>query len=665
MPNWLWITLAAIAASALAVWAYGYREEPVQGRSGPGLLRGLAMFFLLAGLWLPPLRPPALETRGVLVLLDESASMNLPSRPGGSSRFDSARALLSGLPSERILVFGDRSAFLQNHALPAPSAARSLLSPAIEAAGIAGFDSVLVVSDGGWDDPAAALELAEAFGLGVREHRVASSARRIGIHDAVAPERVNAGDTIRLSFEIVTGGGRGPRREGANAADGAEGPGAADAREPDSVRVLLRGPDVDVEVGVGVPDAGRSSRGEIRWPAAAVSPGVASEWRRYELSLAEGADPYGAADRLPLLVEVTSEAADAVLVSETPDWEPSFLLPLLERVTSGGAHAYVRVGADLYLQLGTEPTQVDATAVRRAVSAARLLAVQGSPSDLPAWLSAALRRHPRKLVLATGPGDVPGIAATPATRLDGEWYPERPAASTPTSAMLSGLRLEDLPPIRDLPLLAGSWEWASLMSRRDRRGEARPLAAAGRGGGARWALVVGSGYWRWAFRGGEARRVYEGLFGGIAGWLLEGVQRRAVDLAEVPTSLVPARWRVEPGITDLAITVYDSAGGVVWAQRWEEPEPFVTGPSLPVGSASFEAVGEGPEGRVRIERPLIVRSGSTELEPRPMRPEIALSAAVRGVESEPLRRSRAVWPFVLAVVLFGGEWIWRRRIGLR
>ena len=28
---WLWITLAAIAASALAVWAYSYREEPVRG----------------------------------------------------------------------------------------------------------------------------------------------------------------------------------------------------------------------------------------------------------------------------------------------------------------------------------------------------------------------------------------------------------------------------------------------------------------------------------------------------------------------------------------------------------------------------------------------------------------------------------------------------------
>ena len=656
MPNWLWITLAAIAASALAVWAYGYREEPVRGRSRPGLLRGLATFFLLAGLWLPALRPPAFETRGALVLLDVSASMSLPSRPGGSSRFDSARALLTGLPSGRILAFGDRPAFLQDDALPTPSAARSLLTPAIEAAGLAGFDSVVIVSDGGWDDPAAALELAEGMGLGVREQRVASPTRRVGLHDGFAPERVNAGDTVRLSFEIVTGEVRDPA---------ADGPGGADAPGSDSVSILLRGPDVELEVRVGVPDAGRSSRGEIRWPAAAVSPGVASEWRRYELSLAEGADPYGAADRLSLLVEVASEAADAVLVSETPDWEPSFLLPLLERVTSGGAHAYVRVGPERYLRLGTEPIQVDAAAVRRAVSAAQLLAVQGSPGDLPAWLSAALQRHPRKLVLSTGPGDVPGIAATPDTRLDGEWYPEQPAASAPTSALLSGLQLEELPPIRDVLLLGGSWEWASLMSRRDRRGEARPLAAAGRGGGARWALVVGSGYWRWAFRGGEARRVYEGLFGGIAGWLLEGVQRRAVDLAEVPTSLAPARWRVEPGITDLAITVYDSAGGVVWARRWEEPEALVTGPSLPAGPASFEAVGEGPEGRLRIERPLVVRAGSTELEPRPMRPEVALPASGRGVEGEPPRRSRAVWPFALAIVLFGGEWIWRRRIGLR
>jgi hypothetical protein len=371
MPNWAWIALAAIAASALAVWAYGYREEPVRGRSGPGLLRGLATFFLLAGLWLPALRSPAFETRGALVLLDVSASMGLPSRPGGSSRFDSARALLAGPPAGRILAFGDRPAFLQDDALPTPSAARSLLTPAIEAAGLAGFDSVVVVSDGGWDDPAAALELADGMGLGVREQRVASSALRVGLHDAVAPERLNAGDTVRLSFEIVTGGVRDP------------------AQGSDSVRILLRGPDVELEVGVGVPDAGRSSRGEIRWPAAAVSPGVASEWRRYELSLAEGADPYGAADRLSLLVEVTSEAADAVLVSATPDWEPSFLLPLLDRVTSGGAHAYVRVGPERYLRLGPEPIEVDAAAVRRAVLAARLLAVQGNPGDLPAWLSAA------------------------------------------------------------------------------------------------------------------------------------------------------------------------------------------------------------------------------------------------------------------------------------
>jgi hypothetical protein len=585
--------------------------------------------------------------------------MGLPSRPGGVSRFDSARALISGLHAERILAFGDRPVFLQDDSLPSPNAVRTLLMPAVEAAGFAGFDSMIVMSDGDWEDPVAALELAEGMGLGVREERVAESARRIGFRDAVAAERVRAGDTVQLSFEIVSARPRDPAGAGGDGAEDADAPGV------DSVRVRLRGPDVDLEARLGVPDAGRTSRGELRWQSAAVSPGLAAEWRTYELSLEEGADPYGAADRLPLLVEVTSEAADAVLISEMPDWEPTFLLPLLERVTPGGARAYARVGPERYLRLGTEPVQVDASDVRRAVRVARLLAVQGSPADLPSWLSAALQRHPRKLVLSTEPGGVPGIAATPERRLEGEWYPEQPASSAPTSGLLSGLELAELPPIRDVMLLDDSWEWAPLMSRRDRRGQARPLAAAGRGRGARWALVVGSGYWRWAFRGGEARRVYESLFGGIAGWLLEGAQRRAVDLAEAPTSLAPARWRVAPGVTDLAITVYDSAGRTVWSQRWEEPEALVTGPLLPAGPASFEALGEGPDGPLRIERPLVVRTGGSELQPKPTRAEIALPAADPGAEDEPRRRSRAVWPFALAIVLFTGEWIWRRQIGLR
>jgi hypothetical protein len=518
MPAWLWFSLSALAGCGLAYWSYARREEPVPGRTGPAILRGLAFFLLLAGLRIPALRSEAAEPEGPLFLLDRSASMRLPSRlPGGRSRYDSALALLAPWPAGRVLAFGSEPAYASGDSLSPPNAPRTLLAPALEAASLAGFDSVVIISDGEWDDPAQAADVAGGLGLGIREERVSSAVRRIGIRDVVISRTVAAGDTARVGFELVVSGGD---------------PAPDEPDEPmDSIQVRLRGADADLTRIFGLPASGRSVTGELSWVPGFPSTGTA-EWRDYEISLEDGADPYGSADRASLLLEVVDETAGAVFISETPDWEASFLLPVLERVTSTGSAVYVRTAPGRYARVGSEPLSVEGMDVRRAVRAARLLAVQGVPDSLPAWLRDALRGHPRKLLLMTGPGGLPDMSVSVGPRLDGEWYAEAPTAPTPTSPLLDGLRPSDLPPIQDIPSLTGEWSWAALVSRRERRGEARPLAVAGRTGASRWAIVVGSGYWRWAFRGGVARRTYDGLFGGLAGWLLQGIRRRPVDLYE-------------------------------------------------------------------------------------------------------------------------------------
>lgn len=648
MPSWLWFSVSALAAAGLAFWGYARREEPVPRRLVPATLRGLALFLLLAGLRIPALGTRVTAAERFLVLLDRSSSMSLPSRPGGPSRFDSALTLLALEPDGRVLGFGDIPVYMSRDSILPPTDRRTLLAPALEAAQLAGYDSVLIVGDGAWEDPAQVEEIAAASGLGVREERVAASVRRVGLRSVVAPRAVTAGDTARARFELVVS-------ESVPASD-------QRARATDSVRVRLQGPDAELTEAFALPAPGRAASGELSWVPAFPATGR-SEWREYEISLETGADPYESADRARLLIEVADETADAVLVSESPDWEASFLLPVLERATSGGARAYVRTAPDRYASVGVEPVSVDGPVVRRAISAARLLVVQGRPDSLTGMLGRALRAHPRKLVLATAQGSVPGIPVGIGPSLEGEWYAEMPDVPTPTSPLLSELQPGDLPPIQGLPSLAGDWAWAALVSRRERRGEARPLAVAGRTGASRWAVVVGSGYWRWAFRGGAARRAYDGLFGGLAGWLLQGIRRRPVDLAAPAEAGVPLEWRVGPDITNLEITVYDGTAEV-WTKSWPTPPPVVSGPNPAAGRLGFEAVGVSPEGRFRVARPFLVRRESAELEPTEPAPIIALQGPGRSRDSRP-PRPRAVWPFAAAIALFTAEWIWRRRIGVR
>lgn len=660
MIRLLWILGAALLAGLAAAWSYGRREEPVPGRAGPAVARALALFLILAGPALPALwRQAAARTPGGVVLLDVSRSMEL------GSRIDSARAALRALRPGRVLLFGEEARPVPfDSAIGAlPSADRTRLVPALEAARLSGADSVWVVSDGEWDDRVAAGAAAGRLGLGLREVRVGERVPRLGLDEPSAPALARAGDTLRVAVDVA-----------------ASGPGTAGgAGLPDSVRVELvradSGPSTTLELVppdallaaavVPVPAPGRTARVELAFVPGPPRTGDV-EWRTYELRLPRGADPWAAADRRRFSVEVSEMPGGAVLVASDPDWEPRFLLPRLERAVLGGAVGFLHLGEDRWLEMGPRPTQAAPGDVRRAAARARLLAVQGGPSRLPGWLAERAESHPRRLLLPRGTGRVSGTPISLAGPLQGEWYPAAPIPSSPIARYLGGIALDAVPP---LPVLyavgdGGGGTWTPLLVRRDRRGEARPLAVAGRSGGGRWAVATGEGYWRWAGREGPPRRLYEGMITGLAGWLLEDAAPRRVELVE-PAPGRPLRWRVAPGVRDLRLAVREAESGELWADTLASPFAEVTGPTLEAGRYVASAEGTAGEGAFRWQRTVELAPDPRETLPRTIGPPLEIRADPTPGPRVPAPRPRPVWPFLVAAVLLCGEWAWRRRIGLR
>jgi len=247
----------------------------------------------------------------------------------------------------------------------------------------------------------------------------------------------------------------------------------------------------------------------------------------------------------------------------------------------------------------------------------------------------------------------------------GEWYATGPIPSSPAAALLVDVDLDPLPPMRELYAVDQEGSWTVLMANRNRRGEARPLLIAGERGDTRWAVSPGAEWWRWASRGGPARRAYDGVFSGVVGWLVEDATSQLAALIAVPPPGQPLEWRVRPGVTDLAIEIAAEGGAVVFDSVWADPDERVVGPGLPDGRYTMRMTAEGPEGSFEEDRPLEVVPAGLELLPAAPADLASLDPVVQARSSIEGRLPRPVWPFVLAVMLFCAEWVWRHRIGLR
>lgn len=633
------VALAALAALALTWWAYARLEERVPGRTRPAMLRGLALFFLLAGWWLPPLWMGAGAGRSSHALLvDRSLSMSLPVSPGSPARADSADRIARSLDGELILWFGD-SVRSPGEIGEAPGDGASRVVPALEAARAAGADSAILLTDGELDDREAARTAARRLGLGVREVRVASSVGRLAIRRIDAPATAEAGDTLRLVVEVATPGDALPGDSASLSVAG-----------PDGVRSILR---------FEAPAPGRT----VRVPVSVTAPEGGDAWRSWDVRLEPDADPLAAGVRHRVWVEIVPTAAGAVMVAVDPDWEPHYLLPVLARSTAGGARAWLRVGRDRWIRSGTERVLTgDDARVRSDAGRAELLVVQGDPAALPGWLRDVAARHPRVLWLVRGPGAIPGSAVRVGPARPGEWYPGGTPPPSPIAGYLNGLDDPGLPPVARLFSLEG-YDWAPVELRRNRSGTGQPPIGAVRAAGRRRVVVAAEGLWRWASRAGDARQAYRSLFAGLAGWLLEAPERRPLELER--TSLAAGdsiRWRVAPEVNDVRLTLRDSTGTVVWADTLSSPDTLVVGPAAPVGSLRYEAEGTAAGESFRIGRPFEAEGPDREMEARFV--GTALAGAATG-GAAPAGGGRAMWPFVLAALMLCGEWFWRRRIGLR
>ena len=638
------VLAAALAAVAVAWWSYGTLEEPVAGRRAPAALRAGALFFLLAGWWLPPLPfgTGGSETVRAL-LLDASASMSLPARLDGPSRADSAARLAEPESADVWLAFGDsaRPSTLPEYSTLPPADLASRLVPALEAARAAGADSAIVVTDGELDDREAARAAIRRLGLPVREIRAAEPIGRLAIRQIDAPRAVEAGDTIRFVVEVAAVGQ--PLRSDSASI-------SLDA--PDGTRTIVR---------FVPPTPGRTRRVRV---SAVAGGGSGDAWRAYDVRLQADADPLAPGLNRRVWIEVVATAAGAVVVAVDPDWEPHYLLPVLDRSTEGGARAWLRVGADRWIRSGSDRlASGDGARVRSDAARARLLVVQGTPGEGPAWLQRLAERHPRVLWLARGPGRVPGSSMRVGAARPGEWYPGGPPPSSPIAGYLEGVDDPSLPPVGRLFVLEGQ-DWAPLELRRNRTGAGEPPIGGERTGDRRRIVVAAEGLWRWASRAGETRELYRSMFAGLAGWHLEAADRRPLELVSTRLSAGDTiRWRAAPEVDEVRLTVRDSTGSPIWSDTLATPDTLITGPPAPEGTLRFEAEGRlGPEG-FRVGRPFEAEGTVRELAAREAGDPLDDALAASGLSA--VRAGRAVWPFVLAALMLCGEWLWRRRIGLR
>ncbi|MBI1797502.1 MAG: hypothetical protein HYR74_10675 [Candidatus Eisenbacteria bacterium] len=699
----LWLALVSLGLIALAAWAYRFAIPPL-----PALMRrllpALRAIALLVLVWL--LAQPVLEraraghAAHVVILLDRSRSMDLPSVPGGPPRAGDAAAVVAAIEKAwrgraivRTLPF---AATLGADSASIGSRGASALGEALGALPLSpdgqDLDAVVVVSDGAVNaggDPVAA---SRALGVPVHTVRVGGAAgedRAVTEVEASTGARVGEATPVRVHVTSTE-----PR--------GATFP----VRLFDGARSLG-------ETRVVSPGPGAEAIAEFR--VTPVQPGLAV-WTARVDPLARQITT--ANDARETAVEVAPGRLGVLMVSDAFDWDLGFVHRALLADSGLSVTSLVRDRAGW--------REAETGRIRAAPSPADLhgravVVLDGlNGSDLGETMDAALDAfaHDGGGLLVLG-GSPPGLARLRGGRLGqslmlalGADAGARSASPEPTAEAREVMSWDDDPergdqawravaPLADLaPIMPGGGDRVMIAA----RGGGPPLMLARRVGRGQALLVNGTGLWRWSLSGHDDLSAERGrrLWRRIVRWLAEPVQGE-------PLRVRPERWLVargEPARLFASLQGADFkpvAGATVEGEISDAAGHATRIAFAPRAAGSYEAVIADPEpGRYRIGA-RATRAGAElgratsefavdrwSLEEARAEPDSAtldaIAAATGGrattaaeaaawaaaLPARTLARMRgeshhlweSPWVFGVLIGLLGVEWAWRRRRGL-
>jgi hypothetical protein len=304
---------------------------------------------------------------------------------------------------------------------------------------------------------------------------------------------------------------------------------------------------------------------------------------------------------------------------------------------------FYRVAAGQWRSAGTLQPVSEAD-VRRALSTAPLAVIHGDTSLLGAPSSLT---HGSLILM------VPGVADA-----RGEWR-ATPMPESPIAAALAGIAWDSVPPLEPSSAPAKG-EWTALVASPSGGGDRRPIVAGSEQGGRRRAVVASSGMWRWRARAGVAGDAYGALWGSLIDWVGRTRPDDRAALPETPAIREGDRVMWRRGGSDSLVNAIlvdrdrparedtlhlDFRGGATTTQT----------PALRAG----EYVVTVPGGSAM----LVVNRSREFLPTRPTLRAITIPGQGPRAPAAPLRDSW--WPFAMALAALCGEWVLRRRVGLR
>jgi len=657
--SWLAFAILVAGAGGFAAWIYVRRELPIPGRGLLGTIRALILGLVLLLLWDPrlPLGPRSDTSEGSWVLLDVSASMSARASAGvaeGSASWAAAleRAGEFAEAGAQILVFGETPQIVAFDSLDTllPVASASRLAPALARAAEAGARDVTVLSDLRLDDPVEAELSGGRSPFSFRIERSGGPVRNAGVARFELPSRVQSGQPLSVGIALFS--------EGTDPVD--------------TIRVEVWEEErLVASAGVLPAEPGLLATATVRLPAPR---GIG--WLRYRLLVSLPGDGFEADDAKSAYTEVDPEEGGLVLLSLQPDWEPRFLLPVLSQVTGLDASGFLELSGGRYLRLGSGAQvgpPVDEDEVREALSGADFVVIHGLGAGASDWVRTTLDEAPRSIVFPSDPAGALASGVEARSRLDGEWYATPDLPPSALVASLSGADLTGLPPLTDiLPRRAPGTVPTPIPLQRQGLGPVEAALVLNENRGRRRAVVLASGFWRWAFREGPDREAYRRLWAGVAGWLLSSApQDGTTDVRpakRVWGSRESMEWRAPGSIGEgvgITLTLGDSV--VLDTTVAVDGAGQARTRPLPVAEYSYRITRPGEDGVVGSGR--IESEGHTlELLRRPA--DIFTGASdedegrqTRGGLGPPLRTHPS--PYLLILVLLSAEWIGRRRGGLR